>query len=77
MTLAYILILTPQSRTNEVLDELQTFHVVKEAVAVFGVYNIIVKVDAESQKVLEKTVFPKIRKIDGVNKTLILTVIDP
>ena len=48
---------------------------VKEAKGTFGYYDILVKIEASSEKEIEKTITKKIRKVKNVNATTTLSVI--
>ena len=76
MALAYILINSELGKEDELIEKLRALHEVREAYAIYGVYDIIVKVKAENQQVLKDVVFTKIRKMDEVRTTLTMIVID-
>jgi len=59
-----------------VIDELKTFDAVKEAIGTFGVYDILVKLEADSDDKLRDTITQKIRKMNKVGTTLTLMVIE-
>jgi DNA-binding Lrp family transcriptional regulator len=42
---------------------------------VYGVYDIIIKVEAETTQAIKDTVFSKIRRIDNVRSTVTMMVI--
>jgi len=60
----------------EVLKELKKIADVKEAYFVYGVYDIVAKVEAETMKELREVIASKIRGIDGVRSTLTMIVIE-
>ena len=47
---------------------------IKEAYMVYGVYDIILKVEAETAQVIKDSVFSKIRRIDNVRSTVTMMV---
>jgi len=51
------------------------FDIVKEAKGTFGYYDILVKIEAASEKEIEKIITKKIRKVKNVNTTTTLSVI--
>ena len=65
-------------RDREVFTEiqnLQKIYRVKEVASVFGVYDLVVKVEAEAHKDLETVVFDALRQIPGVRETITLVVV--
>jgi DNA-binding Lrp family transcriptional regulator len=76
MALAYILINSELGKEEELIKKLRALYEVREAYAIYGVYDIIVKVEAENQQVLKDAVFTKIRKMDEVRTTLTMIVIE-
>ena len=76
MALAYILIHSELGKEDELIKKLRALHEVTEAYVAYGVYDIIVKVEAENQQVLKDAVFTKIRKMDEVRTTLTMIVIE-
>jgi len=59
---------------EEVLDELKKLEGVTEAYCVYGVYDIIVKVEADSMEELKDAVAWKVRKMNKVRNTLTMLV---
>ena len=59
----------------EVLSDLLKIDLVKEAKGTFGYYDILVKIEAPSEKQIENVVTKKIRKIKYVITTTTLSVI--
>ncbi|MCD6089292.1 Lrp/AsnC ligand binding domain-containing protein [Candidatus Bathyarchaeota archaeon] len=76
MPKAFVLINTETGFMNEVLKELSKINGVKEAYSVYGVYDIIAKVEAETMEGLKDIVTWKIRKISNVRTTLTMIVIE-
>jgi len=58
-----------------VVKELRKIDAVKEAFIVYGVYDVIVKVEADSMDKLKEIVSWKIRRLDKVRSTLTMLVI--
>ncbi len=73
MSLAFILVITEIGREKEVLGRLRAIPSVSDAYEVYGVYDIILKVEAESRKAFQQTV-TVIRKVAGVRSTLTMVV---
>ncbi len=74
MTTAYVLINCVMRVEKAVIDKLKTFDAVKEAVGTFGVYDILVKLEADSDQKLTDVITQKIRKMDNVRTTTTLMV---
>ena len=72
MRLAYVMINVEVGATDEVLEEVRGIPEVKEAHLIYGVYDIIVRVEAETVQGLKDIVTFKIRSIDNVRSTLTL-----
>jgi len=71
---AFIVITAELGSEEEVLDELKKLEGVKEAYCVYGVYDIIAKVEADSMDKLKDTVTWKVRKMNKVRNTLTMLV---
>ena len=74
MPAAFIVINAEMGSEEEVLDELKKLERVKEAYLVFGLYDIIVKVEADSMEELKDTVTWELRKMNKVRSTLTMLV---
>lgn len=76
MTTAYVLINAETGTDIDVLKSLRKVEGVTEACLVFGVYDLILKVTAESMNELKEILKFSIRRIDNVRSTLTLIVIE-
>jgi DNA-binding Lrp family transcriptional regulator len=76
MPLAFVLINTEIGSMEDVLQILNDIPNVKEAYMVYGVYDIIAKVEADSMTKLKEIVTWKIRRIDKVRSTLTTIVME-
>jgi DNA-binding Lrp family transcriptional regulator len=81
MPIAFVLISTETGREGEVEKELQNIPEVTEAHVVYGhvvygVYDIIVRVEDEKMQDLKDAVSLKIRRMDGVQSTVTMIVIE-
>ncbi len=74
MPAAFVVINAEMGSEQEVLDELKKLEGVKEAYLVYGIYDIIGKVEADSMEELRDTVTWKVRKINKVRSTLTMLV---
>jgi len=72
---AYILINVEIGAEGEVLKSLKPVSEIKEAHLVYGVYDIIARVETETMQELKDTVSWKIRRIDKVRSTLTMIVV--
>ena len=75
MNSAYVLVQSAIGHEMEVLSELLKIEFVKEAKGTFGYYDILVKIEADSEKKIENVITKKIRKVKNVNTTTTLSVI--
>ena len=75
MNSAYVLVQSIIGHEMEVLSDLLKIQFVKEAKGTFGYYDILVKIEADSEKEIEKIITKKIRKVKNVNTTTTLSVI--
>ncbi len=74
MEIAYVLISCDLGFEAEIIDELKHLDNVKEAHGVFGVYDILTKVESDSVEHLRDVITWKIRKLNRVRSTLTLIV---
>jgi len=75
MNIAYVLVQSTIGHEMEVLSDLLKLNLVKEAKGTFGYYDILVKIEAVSEKEIEKIITQRIRKVKNVNTTTTLSVI--
>lgn len=76
MPSAFVLINTEIGAESEVLKQLRGIEGVEEAHAVYGVYDIVAKVKAETMDKLKEIVTWNIRRLDKVRSTLTMVVIE-
>lgn len=75
MEIAYVLVKSEMAHEMDVMATILQIDNVKEAKGTFGVYDIFVKIIANSSKEIEDTITKKIRKIPHVVSTTTLSVI--
>ena len=63
-------------KEGEVLNELKKIEQVKEASLVYGVYDIVAKVEAETWEKLKEAITSKIRRLNSVRSTLTTMVVE-
>jgi DNA-binding Lrp family transcriptional regulator len=66
LMMAYALINSELGKEDEALEKLRTLPEVKEAHIVYGIYDIIAKLEAESLQVLKDMLISKIWNMDEV-----------
>ena len=76
LPLAFVLINAEIGSEDDVLTELRKLGNVKESYVVYGVYDIVAKVEAESMDKLKEIVTWKIRRLDKVRSTLTMIVVE-
>jgi DNA-binding Lrp family transcriptional regulator len=76
MPMAFVLINTEIGSENEVLDDLKKIEAVKEAYMVYGVYDVVAKVSANTMYKLKEIVTWHVRRLDKVRSTLTMIVIE-
>jgi DNA-binding Lrp family transcriptional regulator len=74
MPAAFVLINTEVGSEEETLEELKKLESVKEAHCVYGTYDIVAKVEADSMDKLKEVTTWKVRKINKVRNTLTMIV---
>lgn len=75
MATAYVLINVEIGYDDEVLRSLKPISEVKEAHLVYGVYDIITRIETETMQELKDAVSWKIRGLDNVRSTLTMIVV--
>jgi len=73
--MAFVLINTEMGSEAEVLDALQKMGNVKEAYVVYGVYDIVAKVEADTVDALKDIITWKVRRLNKVRSTLTAMVV--
>ena len=74
MPIAFVLINTETGLEADMLQTLRKVEGVNEAHVVYGTFDIVVKVEAESMEALKEMITLHIRKLDKVRSTLTLVV---
>jgi len=76
MPVAFVLINAEIGGEEEVLKEIKKVEGVEEAHTVYGVYDIIAKIKAETMDKLKEVVTWHIRRINKVRSTLTMIVVE-
>ncbi|MCW4032784.1 MAG: Lrp/AsnC ligand binding domain-containing protein [Candidatus Bathyarchaeota archaeon] len=74
MLAAFVFISTELGEEKNLLKQLRSISNVKEAHIVYGVYDIVVKVEAETMDKLKEIVARNIRSLSEVRSTITMTV---
>jgi len=72
---AFVFITTEIGQEDQVIIDLQAIPEVKESYAVYGLYDVIVRVEADSMQRLKDVVSLRIRQLDTVRSTLTMVVV--
>ena len=75
MALAFVLINIKLGQEKEGLKGLEAIPAVRDAYEVYGLYDIILKVEADSRKAFQQAV-GMIRKVPGIRNTLTMVVLN-
>ncbi len=76
MPMAFVLLNTAGGSPNIVLEALKKIDAVEEAHAVYGVYDIVVKVSADTMETLKEIITYRVRHLDEVRTTTTMLVIE-
>jgi DNA-binding Lrp family transcriptional regulator len=76
MPAAIVLVNTEVGFEIEVLKELKKVEGVDEATAVYGVYDIIARVKADTMDKLKEIMTLRIRRLDKVRSTLTMIIVE-
>ena len=76
MPLSYVLMNVELGAEEKVLEEVRKVSNVKECHRVYGVYDMIAKVEADTMDRLKEIVTWKIRRLEGVRSTLTTVVME-
>jgi DNA-binding Lrp family transcriptional regulator len=75
--MAFVLINADLGAEEELVRELRNTENVKEVYVVYGVYDIVAKVEADTMEKVKETITWKIRRLDKVRSTLTMIVVNP
>ncbi len=76
MPRAYVLLNVESGSEDIVLKQLRSINIVEEAYVSYGVYDLIVKVKANTMEEMKEAISHKIRSINQVRSTLTLIMIE-
>ena len=75
MNAAFVLINTDMGADVEVGAALKKIDAVKEVYGVYGVYDLVVRIEAENLQQLKDVISSNVRTIDNVKSTLTMIVV--
>lgn len=76
MATAFVLVNTEIGFESEVLNQLKKIDAVEESYMVYGVYDVVAKVSADTMEKLKEIVSWNVRRLDKVRSTLTMIVIE-
>ena len=76
MPQAYVLFNVESGSEDSVLKQLRSLSNVQESYVSYGVYDLIVRIKADTMELLKELVTHKIRNISQVRSTLTLIIMD-
>ena len=69
---AYVLMNTELGQEATVVESLKQVKEIKSVNALYGIYDVIAEVEADSMEKIKETVFSKIRRLENVRSTITL-----
>jgi DNA-binding Lrp family transcriptional regulator len=76
MPMAFVFMNIDTGGEQEVLNQLRSITNVKEAYLVYGVYDLVARIEAETMDKLKEIVTWKVRRLDKVRSTLTTIVME-
>jgi DNA-binding Lrp family transcriptional regulator len=76
MPIAFVLINTEIGAESEVMKTIKKVTGVEEAYAVYGVYDVVAKIRADTMDKLKEIVTWHVRRLDKVRSTLTMIVVE-
>jgi DNA-binding Lrp family transcriptional regulator len=76
MPMAYVLINTEPKHMENVVSTLEKLDSVVEIFPVYGVYDVVAKIQAETMEKLKDIVTWKVRSLDDVRSTITMLVLE-
>jgi DNA-binding Lrp family transcriptional regulator len=76
LPMAFVLINADLGAEEELLKSLRNLEFVKSVYVVYGVYDIIAMVEADTMEKVKETITWKIRRLDRVRSTLTMIVVE-
>jgi DNA-binding Lrp family transcriptional regulator len=76
MPKAFVLMNAELGSEDSLVNELKKLDSVKEVYQVYGVYDIVAQVEADTMDRVKETITWKLRKLNGVKSTLTMIVME-
>lgn len=76
MPMAFVFMNIDAGGEEDVLKQLRSIQNVKEAYSVYGVYDIVARIEAETMDKLKEIVTWKVRRLERVRSTLTTIVME-
>jgi DNA-binding Lrp family transcriptional regulator len=76
MPMAFVLINADLGAEEELVKQLKSVEFVSEVYVVYGVYDIVAKVSADTMDKVKETITWKVRRLDRVRSTLTMIVVE-
>jgi len=76
LPLAFVLINSELGKEESITKELRNLNEIREVHLIYGVYDLIAKVEAEDTEKLKEMIAFKIRRLKDIRSTLTLTVVE-
>jgi DNA-binding Lrp family transcriptional regulator len=76
MPMAYVLINTEPKHMESVVEILEKIDAVVEVFPVYGVYDVVAKIKAETMEKLKEIVTWKVRSLDEVRSTITMLILE-
>jgi len=74
--MAFVFVNAEVGSEDEALKQLRKIEDVKEAYSIYGIYDIVAKVEAETIDRLREVITSKVRKLRTVRSTLTMMVVE-
>jgi len=75
LSMAFAMISAETGVEAEIMEELKNIPGVQEVYQVYGVYDIIIKIEAETMQELREVVLSRVRNLDKIRSTLTMICI--
>ncbi len=76
MYMAYVLINTEPKHMDNVVEALEKLDAVVEVFPVYGVYDVVAKIKAETMEKLKEIVAWNVRNLDEVRSTITMLILE-
>ncbi|HEU4605574.1 MAG TPA: Lrp/AsnC ligand binding domain-containing protein [Nitrososphaera sp.] len=76
MPKAFVLMNAELGSEDTLVNDLRKLDSVKEVYQVYGVYDIVAQVEADTMEKVKETITWKLRKLNGVKSTLTMIVME-